>query len=119
MTHRYLSAQNADDQFQELADGLLWGPEDRAVALYGYFDESGSSKDPNTHCFVIAGCVAETQNWSAFDERWSAILGSEALNGFIGKIGDMAIKRLRAGVEIGVRRLCRNWSKSSRGALRP
>jgi len=41
-----------------------------------YFDESTGSKETTARFYVIAGLIAEPQEWAAFDSDWSAVLGS-------------------------------------------
>jgi len=68
--------------FRELASYLFWKQQELVVALIGYFDESGHPPDPVVHSFVIAGLVAERDDWLTFDHQWLAVLASEGLSSF-------------------------------------
>ena len=44
------------------------------LGLTAYIDESGDSNDPKCRYFGMAGLCAPEDKWSAFDEKWNAIL---------------------------------------------
>jgi len=84
------------------ASYLFGKPQELVVSLIGYFDESGhpgkpGRPDSNVHCFVIAGLIAECQDWLDFDQAWSAILRDEGLPWFHLKELKGAVRKKRSG----------------------
>lgn len=76
------------------------------LGLTAYFDESGDANDPTRRFMGIAGLCAPEEKWTAFDEKWQAILDDQCG----GKWFHMELFAAREGIFKG-------WDESRRRKL--
>lgn len=68
----------------ELAAGLFWRKEDKVLAIWGYFDESGEhdSKTGRPINMSIGGVYSSLNRWQTLEALWNKVLAREGVDCF-------------------------------------
>src|ERR1700694_4523163 len=67
-----------DDPLIGLASGIFPGTSTRLMALFGYFDESGTGVDAGM--LTVCGYIADVKYWTAFNYDWFLTFANEGLD---------------------------------------
>src|SRR5437879_5455025 len=63
-------------QFDELAGGLFWKPDDIILMIWGYFDESFlfDRQSNRPELVAIGGALASLETWQQLSAQWTEVI---------------------------------------------